>query len=223
MYNSTIVAPVDKKDPEFIRQRQVEYQREYRRREAERRAATQQFVAIAPTPLELQQQISQMRNDINTKDETLNNLRIQNEQYITQIKTKNESIQQYATMVQEVQLACTSLQNRVLHMENEIKIKDGIIQQKDQSLNNLRDEYENKISLLQEALHKTNIAHETSKQQIADLSTSLNNTQQEIKRLETDAMLGKQFLSFKTWLTQYPNESTHFNSWIGTYNNTLSK
>lgn len=29
--------PIDKKDPEYLRQRQVEYQREYRKREAERR------------------------------------------------------------------------------------------------------------------------------------------------------------------------------------------
>ena len=35
MSNQAIVAPIDKKDPEFLRQRQAEYQRDYRKREAE--------------------------------------------------------------------------------------------------------------------------------------------------------------------------------------------
>jgi chromosome segregation ATPase len=134
MYLSTNQAIVDKKDPEYLRQRQAEYQREYRKREAEKRAKAkineqiaQQYVATVP---ELQNKLLLMEGEIKPKDEII-------QQYGNDLRAKDEIIQQYGNDLRAKDEQYAKLQEQLLSLQEEMNRLKHEIGKKSQEIDQL--------------------------------------------------------------------------------------
>ena len=222
--------PVDKKDPEFLRQRQVEYQREYRKRQAEKREKAkidemiaQQYVATVP---ELQNKVLLMEGEIKTKDEVSS----------AALAACEATLQQYAAIVQE-------LQNKQLLMGNEIRTKDEVssaalaaceatISRQEaeiqQQSNNLRakDEVssaalaacEATISRQEAEIQQQSNDLRVKDEQYGKLQEEMNRQNQIINQLAPYANVGKIYSPFIDWLaTQYPHVKADLDKYYSAY------